>query len=66
MTRKVLHKQVYKDFSGGTYNTTICGRSNNSPQSYRENDGNNVTTKDEEVTCKFCLKIMDAKRGRGE
>lgn len=52
-----IHKQIYKESAfGGTLNTTLCGRSNK--HSWVVSDGSNVSDKDEEVTCKFCLKEL--------
>jgi len=56
-----IHKQIYKEGAfGGTLNTTLCGRSNK--YSWLLSDGSNVSDKDEEVTCKFCLKLMKLKK----
>lgn len=47
----VNHRQVYYPLMGGTVNTTLCERVRNGL-----NDGYNVDN--ENVTCKFCLKIL--------
>ena len=53
MNKPVTHLHVYrKNAFGGTTNTTICGRF-----SCAADDLNN-TDKDEEVTCKLCLRRM--------
>lgn len=50
---KVLHKQIYKPGPfGGTLNTTACRR-------VHAGDDYNVADHDEQVSCKFCRKIMD-------
>lgn len=50
----VLHRQIYKPSAfGGTSNTTLCGRVDNSKNDY------NVADTDAEVTCSFCRKILD-------
>lgn len=57
-----LHKQIYYDGKGMTLNTTLCGRENK--RSWDISDGTNVADSDKEVTCKFCLKLMEEKRVR--
>ena len=58
MIRRVIHKQIYKEHpEGGTINTTLCGRSDK--YSWIYSDGINCSDKDVEVTCKFCLKLME-------
>jgi len=60
MSRSVIHKHVSRTVSLGgtpaTLNTTLCGRS--APSQWDKNDGLNVSCKNSEVTCKFCLRIM--------
>jgi hypothetical protein len=52
MGRKVLHKQLYKPGPwGSTLNTTLCRR-------VRQGQEMNVSADDQEVTCKFCLKLL--------
>ena len=52
--RAVVHGQIYRSGPfGGTVNTTLCGRMRSLT------DGMNVG---DEVTCKFCLRIL----GRAE
>lgn len=53
--KKVLHKQIYKPtiFGSGEVNTTLCGR-------VRNLEDYNVAEKDSEITCKFCLRIINA------
>lgn len=54
MSRKVLHRQIFKpSVFGGTVNTTLCGRVNNSASDL------NVADSNEDVTCSFCRKILD-------
>lgn len=49
---KVLHKQIYKTgVFGGLVNSTLCNRR------HAGND-NNVADKDQDVTCKLCLKRL--------
>ena len=59
-----LHKQIYHEAKGMTLNTTLCGRENKN--SWNVSDGSNVADSDEEVTCKFCLKMMKQKKVRKE
>ncbi len=58
-----LHKQLYYEGKGITVNTTLCGRENKASWN-TELEGTNVADSDEEVTCKFCLKMMEQKRVR--
>ena len=52
---KVLHKQIYYNNSfGGVTNTTLCNR-----VSMADPEGTNITTKDDKISCKFCLKIIN-------
>lgn len=52
----VLHRQIYKPSAfGGTSNTTLCGRVDNSKSDY------NIADTDDEVTCHFCRNILDGK-----
>ena len=44
-------KQIVRNF--GIRTTTLCGRMNSNSR-----DGMNIAATTEEVTCKFCLKIM--------
>jgi len=49
-----LHKsRVRKNAFGGVTTTTECGRTNAA-----SDNGMNIATSDNEVTCKFCLKLM--------
>lgn len=50
-----LHKDRQRPnrFGGTTY-TTLCGRTNRACS-----DGMNIADTDAEVTCKFCLKLME-------
>jgi hypothetical protein len=50
------HKSNMKENRfGGWSNRTLCGRSNRA-----SSDGMNVAATDAEVTCKFCLKLMES------
>lgn len=50
----VLHRHIWKpSFGGGTVNTTLCGRVDNSTSDY------NVAETDADVTCKFCRRLLD-------
>jgi hypothetical protein len=54
MVRAVVHRQIYKPSAfGGVTNTTLCGRVSNA------SDDLNVEGRSEDVTCKFCLGILD-------
>lgn len=55
-----LHKDKQRPnrFGGTTY-TTLCGRMNR-----RSTEGMNIADTDDQVTCKFCLKIMDARHAQ--
>ena len=56
MSRVVLHKQIYKrGVFGGTVNTTLCGR-------LHQGEDMNVSIRDDEVTCKFCLRRLPVQR----
>jgi hypothetical protein len=53
----VTHQAIVrKGPFGGTLTTTLCGRMN-----LKSTDGMNSSGNDEEVTCKFCLKINQAR-----
>lgn len=55
-----LHKVVdRKNRWGGFSKTTLCGRSNSN-----STDGMNVTSKESEVTCKFCLKMIENEKSK--
>lgn len=55
MAKVVTHKQVFRHFrGGGMLNTTICGRQSNAGEDANVADGCEV------VTCKLCLKRMNA------
>lgn len=58
---KVLHKSWVKNNAfGGITTTTQCNRN-----SYRgQSAGMNIADTDEEVTCKFCRRIMSEGRVR--
>jgi len=51
----VIHKDLQRPamFGEGTRWTTLCGRMN-----AKSKDGMNCTDGTQEVTCKFCLKLM--------
>lgn len=52
-----LHKERNRPNQwGGTNYGTLCGRTNRA-----NSDGMNVAETDAEVTCKFCLKLMEAR-----
>lgn len=53
MGRKVLHKSHVIHRTHVTIITTQCRRHVNT------SDGMNIADRDEDVTCKFCLGIMD-------
>ncbi len=49
----VLHRHIWKPiFAGGTINTTLCGRVDNSGDY-------NVADTDDGVTCMFCRRLLD-------
>jgi len=51
--KKVLHRHIWKPGAlGGTVNTTLCGRVDNSGDY-------NIADTDDEVTCSFCRKMLD-------
>lgn len=54
MAQQVLHKHIWKPvFRGaGVANTTLCDRVRND-QDY------NIADSDDEVTCKFCRRLLD-------
>ena len=53
-----LHKQIYRrHFSGGTMNTTLCGRV--AEKQWDKFDGQNIADSDKEVTCQLCLNLME-------
>lgn len=53
--KKVLHRHIWKpSIFGGTVNTTLCGRVDNSSDY-------NIADVDSEVTCTFCRKLLDGK-----
>jgi hypothetical protein len=57
MVRKVVHMFQQRGYSNGT----LCGRSHETWHiKQKDDDGANVTSKQEEVTCKFCLKKLDS------
>lgn len=52
---KVLHRHIYKPSAfGGTTNTTLCGRVDNSGDY-------NIADTDSAVSCHFCRQILDGK-----
>lgn len=55
MAKMVQHKdkQRRNAFGGMTF-TTLCGRMNAASA-----DGMNIADTDEQVTCKFCLRLMN-------
>ncbi len=54
MGRSVIHRQIYKPSAfGGVSNTTLCGRVSNAAEDL------NVDGSSADVTCKFCLGILD-------
>jgi hypothetical protein len=53
MGRKVLHKSLVIHRTHVTITTTQCRRSVNG------SDGMNIADTDAEVTCKFCLRLMN-------
>ncbi len=54
MTKMVLHKENNRpNRYGGTNYGTLCRRTNR-----QSRDGMNIAFIDDEVTCKFCLKLM--------
>jgi hypothetical protein len=55
MSRKVLHKSHVIHRPHVTITTTQCRRQTNT------SDGMNIADSDEQVTCKFCLRLMDPK-----
>lgn len=60
MARKVLHKSwVKRNAFGGYTFTSQCNRNTT-----RHGDGMNIADRDEDVSCKFCLAIMDAGMAR--
>ena len=48
----VLHRHIWKPAFGGVCSTTLCGRVDNSGD-------HNVADSDDEVTCKFCRRLLD-------
>lgn len=61
MSRAVMHKSwIKRNVFGGLTFTTQCNRN-----SYRgQSSGMNIADIDDQVTCKFCLAIMEAGRVR--
>ena len=52
---QVTHLHRYIERKSHTVNTTLCGRVSSAGADY------NVSDKSNEVTCKFCLKLMAKK-----
>lgn len=60
MARKVLHaSKIVKAPFGGTRTTTLCERMQ------LGNDGMNVADTNEKVTCRLCIRELQAKAARG-